>query len=166
MNDNSHLIADTTRRIFRALGDPQSLKSDADRRRLWGALEAAGLTRTWIPEALNGSGATLADGFEVVRITGEFAISVPLAESLLGGWLLQQAGIPMPLGIGSIAPVDVRDRITADANEALSGSARLVPFARDAAWIAALLNLEGFNHGGEIDGAPFNQDFAEQRSAI
>src|SRR5271166_1459067 len=138
MNDNSHMIADTTRRIFRELGNPQSLKTDADRQRLWDALETAGLTRTWIPEALNGSGATLADGFEVVRISGEFAISVPLAECLLGGWLLQRAGIPTPLGVGSIAPADVRDRITADATEALSGTARLVPFARDAAWIAAV----------------------------
>jgi acyl-CoA dehydrogenase len=138
MNDNSHMIADTTRRIFRELGDPQSLKTDADRRRLWNALETAGLTRTWITEALNGSGATLADGFEVVRIAGEFAISVPLAESLLGGWLLQQAGIPTPLGSGTVAPVDVRDRITAGANDALSGTARSVPFARDAAWIAVV----------------------------
>src|SRR5271167_2256958 len=113
MNDNSHLIADTTRRIFCELGNPQSLKSDADRRRLWSALETAGLARTWIPEALNGSGATLADGFEVVRIAGEFAISVPLAETLLGGWLLQQGGIATPPGSGSVAPLDVRDRITA-----------------------------------------------------
>ena len=36
------------------------------------------------------------------------------------------------------APVDVRDRITAGADEALSGTARSVPFARDAAWIAVL----------------------------
>ena len=138
MDDNSHMVADTTRRIFRELGNPQSLKTDTDRRRLWSALETAGLTRTWITEALNGSGAALADGFEVVRIAGEFAISVPLAESLLGGWLLQQAGIPTPLGSGTVAPVDVRDRITAAGNDALSGAARSVPFAADAAWIAVL----------------------------
>src|SRR5271168_4796607 len=138
MNDNSHLIADTTRRIFRELGNPQSLKSDADRRRLWSALETAGLTRTWIPEALNGSGASLADGFEVMRIAGEFAISVPLAETLLCGWLLQQAGISMPQGAGTVAPVDVRDRIEAGPTGALTGSARAVPFAGDAAHIAIL----------------------------
>jgi acyl-CoA dehydrogenase len=138
MNDNSHLIADTTRRIFRELGDPQALRSDADRQRLWEALETAGLTRTWIPEPLNGSGATLADGFEVMRVAGEFAVDVPLAESMLGGWLLQQAGIATPVGSGSVAPVDIRDRIKAGANDALSGTARSVPFARDAAWIAVV----------------------------
>jgi acyl-CoA dehydrogenase len=151
MNDNSHMIADTARRIFRELGDPQSLKTDADRRRLWSALETAGLTRTWIPEALNGSGATLADGFEVVRIAGEFAISVPLAESLLGGWLLQQAGIPTPLGSGTVAPVDVRDRITAAGNDALSGTARSVPFARDATWIVVMGAREDSAFVGLVD---------------
>ena len=115
MNDTP-MIADTTRRIFRELGNPQSMRSDADRRRLWDALETAGLTRTWIPESLNGSGATLADGFEVMRVAGEFAVNVPLAESMLGGWLLQQGGIATPVGSGSVAPVDVRDRITAGAN--------------------------------------------------
>src|SRR5271167_1575401 len=138
MNDDSPMIADTTRRIFRELGDPQSLHSDADRRRLWDALETAGLSRTWIPESLNGSGATLADGFEVVRIAGEFAVGVPLAESLLGGWLLQQAGIATPAGSGSIAPLDVRDRITAGAGGVLSGTARSVPFAREATWLAVM----------------------------
>ena len=151
MNDNSHMIADTTRRIFRELGNPQSLRTDTDRRRLWSALETAGLTRTWIPEALNGSGATLADGFEVVRIAGEFAISVPLVESLLGGWLLQQAGIPTPFGSGSVAPVDVRDRITAAGNGALSGAARSVPFAADATWIVVLGTREDRAFVGLVD---------------
>jgi acyl-CoA dehydrogenase len=151
MNDNSHMIADTTRRIFRELGNPQSLRTDTDRRRLWSALETAGLTRTWIPEALNGSGATLADGFEVVRIAGEFAISVPLAETLLGGWLLQQAGIPTPLGSGTVAPVDVRDRITASGNDALSGAVRAVPFAADAAWIVVLGTREDRAFVGLVD---------------
>lgn len=151
MNDNSLMIADTTRRILRELGGPQSLKTDKDRQRLWDALETAGLTRTWIPEALNGSGATLADGFEVMRIAGEFAINVALAESLLGGWLLQQAGIATPPGAGTVAPVDVRDRINSHANGALSGTARAVPFARDAAWIAVLIAREPCTFVGLVD---------------
>jgi acyl-CoA dehydrogenase len=151
MNDNAHMIADTTRRIFRELGDPQSMQTDDDHHRLWSALETAGLTRTWIPEELNGSGASQADGFEVVRIAGEFAISVPLAETLLGGWLLQQAGIPMPEGASTVAPVDVRDRITAGAGGALSGTARAVPFARDAARIVFLSTRDNHALVGLVD---------------
>jgi acyl-CoA dehydrogenase len=152
MNDNARMIADTTRRIFGELGDPQFMRTDGDRQRLWSALETAGLTRTWIPEALNGSGASLADGFEVIRISGEFAVSVPLAETLLGGWLLQQAGIEMPQGASTIAPVDVRDRITAGASGALSGSARAVPFARAAARIVCMSTRGNHASVGLVDG--------------
>ncbi len=147
MTNSTSLIADTTLRIFRELGRPQTIKNDKQReQRLCQALEAAGLTRTWTPEALNGSGATLADGFGVLRIAGEYAVSVPLAESLLGGWLLAQAGIALPDGMITIAPVDARDNIVLDANGKLSGSARTVPFARSAAHIAvfALRDQQAF----------------------
>src|SRR5271168_2393146 len=104
MSEDSTLIADTARRIMSELGDPRSAKTKHDGDRLWSALNTAGLTRTWVAEALSGSGASLADGFDVVRIGGEFAIGVPLAESLLGGWLLQQASIATPGGVCTLAP--------------------------------------------------------------
>ncbi len=126
MNETAHLIAEATRRIFGEYADPQ----------LWNALETAGVTRTWIPESLDGVGASLADGFEVARISGEFAAAIPLADSLLSGWLLQQADIPLPNGASTVAPVDVRDRIAVGADGKLSGAARCVPFARQSSQLA------------------------------
>jgi acyl-CoA dehydrogenase len=125
-------------RIFRELGDPKDRKSTDNSSRLWQALYEAGLTRTWTSDTLNGAGATLADGFEVLRIAGQFAVSVPLAETLLAGWLLEKASIPLPNGIMAVAPVDVRDCITLGDDGKLSGAARTVPFARDAAQLAVL----------------------------
>jgi acyl-CoA dehydrogenase len=151
MSDSADLIADATRRIFCELGNPQSLKSDDDRHRLWNALEGAGLTRTWIADSLNGSGASLADGFNVLRIAGEYAVSVPLAETLLGGWLLQQANLALPDGIVTIAPVDDRDRIALSANNKLSGSARAVPFARNAAHFAVLATRDQTTFAACVD---------------
>jgi len=132
------LIADTTRRIFRDVGQPQGRKGDAQRAALWRVLDEAGLTRAWIPESLNGSGATLADGFTVLRIAGEYAVSVPLAETLLGGWILAQASIALPGGMLTVAPVDIRDSIALSATGTVSGKARAVPFAREAAQIAVV----------------------------
>ncbi|MGA8006994.1 MAG: acyl-CoA dehydrogenase family protein, partial [Burkholderiales bacterium] len=70
MSETSNLAAETTSRIFRDLGDPQALNSRANeesrRASLWRALEEAGLTRAWVPEALGGAGASLADGFELL----------------------------------------------------------------------------------------------------
>ena len=76
MSEISHLAAEAASRIFRDLGDPQALNSARDEGRrasLWHALEEAGLTRAWVPEALGGADASLADGFEVLRVAGSFA---------------------------------------------------------------------------------------------
>ena len=141
MTEIAHLAADTTSRIFRDLGDPRALNAAADERwraPLWRALEDAGLTRAWVPEALGGAGAGIADGFEILRIAGAFAVSVPLAETLLAGWLLAQAGLEVPDGILTLAPVRDADRLEFGRDGGVSGRARGVPFARDAAHVAVL----------------------------
>ncbi len=125
--------------MFRDLADPQVLAANPDaawQAPLWRALEDAGLTRAWVPEPLNGAGAGIADGFEVLRIAGAFAVAVPLAETLLAGWLLSQAGLQVPQGMLSVAPVRAADRIRLNSDGTLSGRAGAVPFARDAAQIA------------------------------
>ena len=141
MTETGNLVAETTSRIFRDLGDPQALAGAKDERwkaPLWQALEEAGLTRAWVPEALGGAGAGIAEGFDIVRIAGSFAVAVPLAETLLAGWLLSRAGIAVPEGALSVAPVREQDRILLNPDGTLSGSARAVPFARDAAHLAVL----------------------------
>ena len=141
MTESATLAAETTHRIFRDLGDPQALnaaRGEAWRAPLWRALEDAGLTRAWVPEALGGAGAPLADGFEVLRVAGSCAVALPLAETLLAGWLLAQAGLEVPAGPLTVAPVRAADRLEIDAAGRVSGRARAVPFARDAGRVAVL----------------------------
>src|SRR6185503_19250407 len=66
------------------------------------------------------------------------AIAVPLAETMLAGWLLAQAKIPSPEGEMTVAPASPKDRITLNADGTLSGRARGVPFAKAARHIAVL----------------------------
>lgn len=146
MSDISDLAVETTSRIFRDLGDPQALNSardDAWRAPLWRALEEAGLTRAWVPEALGGAGASLADGFEVLRVAGSFAAAVPLAETLLAGWLLAQGGLEVPEGALTAAPARAGERLVLDGEGRVSGRARAVPFARDAAHVALVARRDG-----------------------
>ena len=129
------LLVETTARIFRDLAEPQSVlhaKDESWKKKLWGALEEAGLTRAWVPEVLDGAGASLADGFEALRVSGSFAVSVPLAETLLAGWLLSQAGLRVPAGPLTVAPVNEGDRLLLDPKGNITGRANAVPFARDA----------------------------------
>jgi acyl-CoA dehydrogenase len=135
------IIVDTATRIFQDLCEPETVNA-AERgiwsKALWGALEESGLPLTWVPEKLGGAGAALRDGFAVLRVAGRFAAPVPLAETLMAGWLLARAGIAVPSGPLTIAPVHADGQILLTATGALTGRARRVPFARNAAHIAVL----------------------------
>ncbi len=118
MSDTNNIIVDTATRIFRDLCEPATV-NDAEKgvwpTALWDALEELGLTVAWVPEDLGGSGAAMADGFAVLRAAGRFAVPAPLAETLMAGWMLARAGIAVPAGPLTIAPVHADGRIVLDA---------------------------------------------------
>jgi acyl-CoA dehydrogenase len=137
----SSIVAETAARIFADLADPQEInraKDGAWKAPLWQALADAGLTLAWVPEELGGAGAELADGFAVLDVAGRYAAAVPLAETLLAGWLLSRAGLNAPQGAMSVAPARPGDRVALNADGTLSGQARGVPFAKDATHLAVL----------------------------
>src|SRR5947209_7801868 len=137
----SSIVAETAARIFAHLADPQEVnraKDGAWKEPLWRALADAGLTLAWVPEAQGGAGAELADGFAILGVAGRYAAAVPLAETLLAGWLLSRAGLSAPQGAMSVAPARPGDRITLNTDGTLSGQARGVPFAKDALHLAVL----------------------------
>jgi acyl-CoA dehydrogenase len=134
-------VTEAAQRIFADLADPQAVNRDADgawKAPLWRALEEAGLTLAWVPEALGGAGAPLAEGFEVLAAAGRCALAAPLAETLLAGWLLARGGLTAPPGMMSLAPAQPGEPILLDPDGALRGRARAVPFAPEAAHFAVL----------------------------
>jgi acyl-CoA dehydrogenase len=143
MTDN--IIVDTATRIFADLCEPQTVNAAEEGKwpeALWDALEESGLPLTWVPDELGGAGAEMIDGFAVLRVAGRFAAPVPLAETLLAGWLLAQAKIAVPAGPMTIAPVHEDGHIELDGHR-LRGRARHVPFARNAGHIAVLAYQAG-----------------------
>lgn len=146
MTDN--IVAETAERIFTDLADAQSINSAPDdiwKTTLWTALSDAGLPLSWVPEDCDGSGAGLADGFSVASSAGRFAVSIPLVETMLAGWLLAQAGLPSPSGKMTVAPARPQDRVTLNADGTLSGRVRGVPFASEAEHIAVIASgTQGF----------------------
>jgi acyl-CoA dehydrogenase len=143
--ESDHIVAETAARIFADLADPQTINRAKDGAKdgtwnapLWRALAEAGLPLAWVPEELGGSGAGLADGFAVLGTAGRFALAVPLAETLLAGWLLSRAGLQAPSGAMTIAPARPLDRITVGKDGTLSGRALGVPFAAETQHIAVL----------------------------
>jgi acyl-CoA dehydrogenase len=146
MNDGTDsIIVDTATRIFQDLCEPATVNEAENGvwpKALWNALEESGLPLAWVPEDLGGAGATMADGFAVLRVAGRFAVPVPLAETLMAGWLLARAGITVPNGPMTFAPVHADGHIVLRNDGRLGGGARRVPCARNAGHIAVLAHRE------------------------
>ena len=146
MAESENIVGQTAEKIFADLADAQTINRDKQggwKAPLWQALTEAGLPLAWVPEDCGGSGASLAEGFSVLSAAGRFAIPLPLAETMLAGWLLAQTRIPSPEGEMTVAPAGPKDRITVGADGALSGRARGVPFAKAAKHIAVLASGAG-----------------------
>jgi len=139
--ESENIVAETAEKIFADLADAQTINRDKKgewKAPLWQALTDAGLTLSWVPEDCGGSGASLAEGFSVLSAAGRFAVAVPLAETMLAGWLLAQAKIASPGGEMTVVPASPKDRITVNGDGSLSGRARGVPFAKVAKHFAVL----------------------------
>lgn len=139
--ESDNIVVETAEKIFADLADPQTINNDKKnswQAPLWQALSEAGLPLSWVPDDLGGSGASLADGFALLNAAGRFAVAIPLAETMLAGWLLAQAKIASPEGEMTVLPASPKDRITIDADGLLSGRARGVPFAKAAKRFAVL----------------------------
>jgi len=143
------IVAQTAARIFRNVCDPGAVNRAADagwKAPAWAALEEAGLTLAWVPDGLGGAGAELADGFAVLREAGRSAVALPVAETLLAGWLLAGAGIASPKGAMACGPVRDADRLVLAKSGTVSGRVRAIAFASEARHLALIAEREG---GGE-----------------
>lgn len=137
MTQTDNIILDTANRIFADLSTPETINA-AERgqwpAQLWQAVEDAGLNLTWVPEAMGGVGASPLDGFAVIKAAGASALPVPLAETLMAGWLLAKGGLEAISGPLSIAAGDLSYE-----KGVLTGVASAVPFARVAAHLVAVI---------------------------
>lgn len=139
------MVVDTATRIFHDLGDPQTVNNAADdgwKQPLWRALEDSGLTLCWVSDDKGGAGVGIADGFDILRVSGQFAVPVPLAETMLAGWLLSCADMHAPSGAMTVAIGSDKAPISFDGGT-VSGRARSVPFASEAHRVAVVTERGG-----------------------
>src|SRR5947207_14069935 len=138
MNELQNILADTVTRLFTDRVS-QELRESAEKgvwpAALWQQVEENGLTLPQIPEARGGGGGTWQDAHIVVSAAGRFAVPLPLAETMVGAWLLAEASLDVPTGPLTVAPVHPADRFdfTGDgAGRRLAGVATRVPWGRTA----------------------------------
>jgi acyl-CoA dehydrogenase len=82
----------------------------------------------------------------ILRVAGRRALAAPLAETLLAAWLLSTSGLAVPDGPLTIAPAERAPLPTLSRTGEgwrIDGTARFVPWARQAAAIAVLATHQG-----------------------
>lgn len=100
---------------------------------LWHAIEEAGLHRALVPEEAGGFGVAIPDALSLVRVAGEHALPVPLAETMLASWLAAGAGLEVPDGPLTVAPVANGEALSlarAGAGWRVEGTAGRIPWGR------------------------------------
>ena len=149
MSSTTDMLRETATKLFGEYCEAKHLR-EAEKGTFqtaaWAAVEEAGLHRALVPEDFGGYGVDIADALSLLRVAGEYALPLPLAETMLASWLLAGARIDIPDGPLTLAPVVARERLTLTKTAAgwhLSGTASRIPWARDVAGIAVLAEHEG-----------------------
>ena len=95
---------------------------------LWSALEALTPAQLLVPEERGGAGGDWSDACALLERAGEFNLPLPMAETVLTGWLLDRAGLPAVAGPLSFACTAV-DLAAAHRQGRVTIEARNVPWA-------------------------------------
>ncbi len=131
------LLSDAATKLFRNVSDFDTVQAAEAERwapTVWNAVAEAGFAWIGVPESAGGSGGTIADACEVLRIAGAHSAPIPLAETgIIGGWLLACAGLALPEGPVTVAPGRPEDSlkvtVNPDGTATLDGSLHRVPWA-------------------------------------
>lgn len=147
MSDSVDAILDeTAARLFAEHVDPTLLATSARGEwpaALWCKIEEIGLTKALLPEGAGGFGVPVVQALRLLRLAGQAALPLPLAETMLAGWLLSGAGLPVGDGPLTIAFGDGVTLEPSGAGWRLEGQAAFVPWGRDACVVAVVAMRQG-----------------------
>ena len=95
------LFSDAVRQLLSDRCTPdvvRAIEAEGSCTGLWGHLEDAGYADALVPESAGGAGMGLGDLYAALELCGEFALPVPLGETLLARGVLSSAGVTAPRG--------------------------------------------------------------------
>lgn len=135
IRDETRMLLESLTRLF----EDKSTKQVIDRAEtgafasdLWQAVAETGVPLAALPESAGGADAEWSDLFAVLRVAGRFSAPIPLAETMLAGWVAASAGLELNDGPMTVGPVRGADRLTVvrDGNGwRLSGKVSRIPYA-------------------------------------
>jgi acyl-CoA dehydrogenase len=133
------LVLDAADRLFADQATPALVNAAENGewpKGLWQAIDEAGF-----PDAL-GTRADLPDALAILRAAGRHAVPLPIAETMLARFALRAAGLAVPAGPLTVAPVERDDVVSlrrAVLGWHLAGVVRRLPWASAAAGIVVIV---------------------------
>jgi acyl-CoA dehydrogenase len=144
MRDETRMLLESMGRLF----EDKCSKQVVDRAEkgefaaeLWQAVSETGVPLAALPESAGGADAEWSDLYAVLRVAGRCSAPIPLAETMLAGWIAASAGLELSDGPMSVGPVRAGDslKLERDGNGwRLSGRASRLPYAASAQRIVLL----------------------------
>ena len=98
---------------------------------LWQAVSDTGVPLAALPESAGGADAEWSDLYAALRVAARFSAPIPLAETMLAGWVAASAGLELSDGPMTVGPVRSADRLTLERDGngwRLSGVASRLPY--------------------------------------
>jgi acyl-CoA dehydrogenase len=135
IRDETRMLLESMTRLFEDKCTKQVIdrsETGAFAADLWAVVAETGVPLAALPESAGGADAEWSDLYAVLRVAGRYSVPLPLAETMLAGWVAASAGLELSDGPMTVGPVRGADRLTVvrDGNGwRLSGRAERVPYA-------------------------------------
>ena len=143
MSELREILGETVIRIFSDFCTKDLLQS-ADSGEwpgeLWSTVEENGLTLPLVAKENGGVGAGWQAAYVILHQAGRYAVPIPLAETILSSWLLDQAGLDIPDGVVSVVPNSNDISLT---DNRISGKAINVPWGKQADHLVGVGIVDG-----------------------
>ena len=130
---------------------------------VWQLIEDLGFPHALVRESAGGSGLAWADVYPLVMACGQHGLPLPLPETILAAWLLDQTGLTVPSGALSIVDTTGTTGVQATRTPQgwrLDGVLPLVPWGRYARHAVLEVRVDGAPHLALVDlaGLPCRED--------
>ena len=120
---------------------------------LWNLIEESGFSLAAVKEDAGGSGLSWPDVYPIIFATGQHTLPLPLPETMLAAWLLDQSGIAVPFGPMTVVDSTGAAPLRAERNRdgwQLSGTLCGVPWGRFARHAVLEVDLDGITQIGLV----------------
>ncbi len=138
IRDETRMLLESMGRLFEDLCTKQvvdAAETGVFAADLWRAVSETGVPLAALPESAGGADAEWSDLYAALRVAGRFSAPIPLAETMLAGWVASSAGLEIGDGPMTVGPVRAADKLalTRDGNGwRLNGTASRLPYASHA----------------------------------